>query len=88
VELEDEDGGPVRVTAEDLMRALKHAGRPVPLIVLSSCSRQRLVFRNQAGWPSPHAAAVRLGILAMIQVPARLTCPGCASREVIMWRAC
>jgi len=38
VELEDEDGGPVRVTSADLMGALKHAGRPVPLIVLSSCS--------------------------------------------------
>jgi tetratricopeptide (TPR) repeat protein len=38
VELEDEDGGPVRVTSDDLMQALKHAGRRVPLIVLSSCS--------------------------------------------------
>ena len=38
VELEDEDGDPVRVTADDLMGALKHAGRQVPLIVLSSCS--------------------------------------------------
>jgi hypothetical protein len=38
VELEDEDGGPVPVTARDLMQALRQAGRPVPLIVLSSCS--------------------------------------------------
>jgi CHAT domain len=38
VELEDEDGSPVPVTAESLMAALKQAGRPVPLIVLSSCS--------------------------------------------------
>jgi hypothetical protein len=38
VELEDEDGRPVLVSAGDLMGALKHAGRPVPLIVLSSCS--------------------------------------------------
>jgi hypothetical protein len=38
VELEDEDGGPVTVTPESLMQALKHGGRPVPLIVLSSCS--------------------------------------------------
>ncbi len=38
VELEDEDGGPVAVTADRLMQALRHAGRPVPLIVLSSCS--------------------------------------------------
>ena len=38
VELEDEDGRPVEVTPESLMQALQHAGRPVPLIVLSSCS--------------------------------------------------
>jgi tetratricopeptide (TPR) repeat protein len=38
VELEDEDGNPVPVTAEALMGALRQAGRPVPLIVLSSCS--------------------------------------------------
>ena len=38
VELEDEDGNPVPVTAEALMGALQQAGRPVPLIVLSSCS--------------------------------------------------
>ena len=38
VELEDEDGDPVPVTAQELMQALRQAGRPVPLIVLSSCS--------------------------------------------------
>ena len=38
VELEDEDGAPQQVTAESLMQALQHAGRPVPLIMLSSCS--------------------------------------------------
>ena len=38
VELEDEDGGPVEVTTGELMQALKHAGRTVPLIMLSSCS--------------------------------------------------
>ena len=38
VELEDEDDSPVPVTAGDLMQALRQAGRPVPLIVLSSCS--------------------------------------------------
>ena len=38
MELEDEDGAPQRVTAQSLMRALQHAGRPVPLIMLSSCS--------------------------------------------------
>src|SRR5205807_1516722 len=38
VELEDEDGNPVTVTADALKAALRQAGRPVPLIVLSSCS--------------------------------------------------
>ena len=38
VELEDEDGNPVTVTAVALMDVLRHAGEPVPLIVLSSCS--------------------------------------------------
>ena len=38
VELEDEDGNPVAVTAGELVEALRHAGRTVPLIVLSSCS--------------------------------------------------
>ena len=38
VELENEDGAPVEVTPEALMQALRHAGRPVPLIVLSSRS--------------------------------------------------
>ena len=37
VELEDEDGAPVKVTSAQLMAALQYAG-PVPLIVLSSCS--------------------------------------------------
>ena len=38
VELEDEDGNPVQVPPGALMDALRLAGRPVPLIVLSSCS--------------------------------------------------
>jgi CHAT domain/TIR domain len=38
VELEDEDGAPVEVTTGALTEALRHAGRRVPLIVLSSCS--------------------------------------------------
>ncbi len=39
VELEDEDGNPVTVTADALKAALRQAtGRQVPLVVLSSCS--------------------------------------------------
>ncbi|WP_432993455.1 CHAT domain-containing protein [Dactylosporangium sp. CA-233914] len=37
VELEDRDGNAVDVSAEDLVRALRRGGRPLPLIVLSSC---------------------------------------------------
>lgn len=37
VELEDADGNAVDVQAEDLVRVLRRGGRPVPLIVLSSC---------------------------------------------------
>jgi CHAT domain/AAA ATPase domain len=38
IELEDEDGAPAEVTTQALMQALRHAGRAVPLIMLSSCS--------------------------------------------------
>ncbi|HUZ54305.1 MAG TPA: CHAT domain-containing protein, partial [Streptosporangiaceae bacterium] len=38
VELEDEDGAPAEVASGSLMDALRMAGHPVPLIVLSSCS--------------------------------------------------
>jgi hypothetical protein len=38
VELEDEDGHPARVTTGELIGVLRDAGKPVPLIVLSSCS--------------------------------------------------
>ncbi|MGO9973625.1 MAG: CHAT domain-containing protein [Solirubrobacteraceae bacterium] len=38
VELEDEDGDPVAVTVAELVELLRAGGRPVPLIVLSSCA--------------------------------------------------
>ena len=38
LELENEDGDPVEVTAAGLVDVLRRAGRPVPLIVLSSCA--------------------------------------------------
>jgi hypothetical protein len=38
IELEDEDGAPVLVGASELITALRRAGRPVPLILLSACS--------------------------------------------------
>ncbi|MEH1167754.1 CHAT domain-containing protein [Micromonospora sp. CPCC 205539] len=37
VELEDREGNAVDVRAEDLVRVLRRGGRPLPLIVLSSC---------------------------------------------------
>jgi tetratricopeptide (TPR) repeat protein len=37
IELEDEDGAPVRVTARQLVESFVHAERTVPLVFLSSC---------------------------------------------------
>ncbi len=38
VELEDEDGDPAEVTSSALIEELRHAGKAIPLIVLSACS--------------------------------------------------
>jgi tetratricopeptide (TPR) repeat protein len=38
VELEDEEGAPVWVTADELMKALRESRSPLPLVVLSSCA--------------------------------------------------
>lgn len=38
LELENEDGEPVAVAAADLVAGLRSGGRPLPLIVLSSCA--------------------------------------------------
>ncbi len=38
VELEDEDGNPQLVSADDLVTALRAGGHPLPLVVLSSCA--------------------------------------------------
>jgi hypothetical protein len=37
LELEDEDGGPVRVSAKDLIGPIRRAGRPLPLVLLNAC---------------------------------------------------
>jgi tetratricopeptide (TPR) repeat protein len=37
IELEDEDGGAVAASAADLVATLRQAGRPLPLVFLSSC---------------------------------------------------
>ena len=66
VELEDEDGAPVRVTAGDLMGALKHAGRPVPLIVLSSCSGGATGSAAMAAGLAGHGADRVLAMLAPV----------------------
>ena len=38
LELEDEDGAPVPIAAGELVERLRTAGRPLPLVVLSSCA--------------------------------------------------
>ena len=37
IELEDEDGSPLQVTAAELVERIRNAGRPLPLVFLSSC---------------------------------------------------
>ncbi|MDR1265043.1 MAG: CHAT domain-containing protein [Propionibacteriaceae bacterium] len=37
--LETDDGQPLPVDAEQLLRSLRRAGQPIPLVVLSSCSK-------------------------------------------------
>jgi tetratricopeptide (TPR) repeat protein len=37
LELEDEDGGAVRTTAEQLIAPIHRTGRPLPMVLLSSC---------------------------------------------------
>lgn len=37
IELEDEDGGRQSVAGQELADAIKRAGKPLPLVVLSSC---------------------------------------------------
>jgi tetratricopeptide (TPR) repeat protein len=66
VELEDEDGGPLRVTSGDLMQALKHAGRRVPLIVLSSCSGGAAGSAAMAAGLLGHGAERVLAMLAPV----------------------
>ena len=37
LELEDEDGNPVQVTATDIANAIRDSGKPAPLVFLASC---------------------------------------------------
>jgi tetratricopeptide (TPR) repeat protein len=69
VELEDEDGGPVPVTPAALMAALRHAGRPVPLIVLWSGSA------GSAGSEAMAAGLVSGGADRVIAMLAPVTSP-------------
>jgi tetratricopeptide (TPR) repeat protein len=67
VELEDEDGAPVPVVPQALMEALRHAGRQVPLIVLSSCSG------GSAGSQAMAAALVARGADRVVAMLAPVT---------------
>ncbi|OLB81479.1 MAG: hypothetical protein AUI14_03120 [Actinobacteria bacterium 13_2_20CM_2_71_6] len=67
VELEDEDGAPVQVSAQDLVDRLRAAGRPLPLIVLSSCSGAA------AGMEGLAAALVRHGADRVIAMQTTVT---------------
>ncbi|HWF79217.1 MAG TPA: CHAT domain-containing protein, partial [Streptosporangiaceae bacterium] len=66
IELEDEDGSPQLVTARELVGVLRHGGRPVPLIVLSSCA-------GAAGAQAMAAGLVRQGADRVIAMLAPVT---------------
>ncbi len=66
IELEDEDGAPDPVTAGDLVRALRYAGHPVPLIVLSSCS-------GGAGSQAMAASLIAQGAIRVVAMLAPVT---------------
>ena len=66
VELEDEDGAPVEVTSAQLMAALQYAGRPVPLIVLSSCSGGAAGSRAMAAGLLAQGADKVIAMLAQV----------------------
>jgi hypothetical protein len=50
LELEDEDGKALRVNAETLLGPLREAGRPLPMVLLSSCHGVARTARRPA-WP-------------------------------------
>ena len=66
IELEDEDGNPVVVTPDTLMRALKHGGRALPLIVLSSCSGGATGSDTMAAGLIAHGADRVIAMLAPV----------------------
>jgi len=66
VELEDEDGSPVTVTTEALVGMLKHVGRPLPLIVLSSCSTAAAGSASMAAALLAHGADRVVAMLAPV----------------------
>ncbi len=66
VELEDEDGSPVTVTADALKAVLRQAGRPLPLIVLSSCSGGSAAAQAMAASLAGHGADRVIAMLAPV----------------------
>jgi CHAT domain-containing protein len=67
VELEDEDGQTVTVTAAELVARLKAVGKPLPLIMLSSCAGAA------AGQHGLAAMLVRAGADRVIAMQAAVT---------------
>jgi tetratricopeptide (TPR) repeat protein/cellulose biosynthesis protein BcsQ len=63
LELEDEDGYPIRVTALSLVTALRQAGRAVPLIMLSACGEPTGSLALAAGLVT-HGASRAIAMLS------------------------
>ena len=82
VELEDEDGNPAEVTADALMDALRHAGRAVPLIVLSSCSGGAAGSGAMAAGLIGRGAERVIAMLAPVTDPYATVLARCVYREL------
>lgn len=70
LELEDEEGRAVSVTAEDLIRPIREAGRPLPLVLLNSCHGGA----TSPGGPTSLAMSLlRAGVPAVVAMQTSVT---------------
>ncbi|MGH3907593.1 MAG: CHAT domain-containing protein, partial [Pseudonocardiaceae bacterium] len=81
IELEDEDGNPVPASARELIDALRRAGRPVPLILLSACSG------GPSGAEALGAGLIRRGADRVIAMQAPVTDAYATALSASLYRA-
>ncbi|MGH4013485.1 MAG: CHAT domain-containing protein, partial [Pseudonocardiaceae bacterium] len=80
IELEDEDGNPVPVDAAALIDALRHASKPVPLILLSACSG------GPSGAEALGTGLIRRGADRVIAMQAPVTDPYATALAASLYR--